>query len=418
MQAVNILVDYNTIFKKSKGKQKANMKISAIISEYNPFHSGHAYHIEETRKKTKCDAVIAIMSGNFVQRGEPAIADKFTRAKWAVNHGVDAVLELPTVFACSSAEIFAEGAIRILSQIPSVTHLSFGCETPDIFKLQTLASALSNPSTDLRSAFNDASSKGNSFPKAQALAVEQVLGKEFYDLLSTPNNTLAITYLTALEKIGSHIHPCAIERKGASYHETELNFEHPSATALRIAIENGTLQKGMLFQDVFEDLTDFTTFNDEKLQNIVLYLLRLRSISELSSINDVTEGLENRLKTCAEKNLTLSDTLSACKTKRYTMARLKRILMNVLLNITKEDAKDALANARYAHVLAVSNRTPSILSELAKTLPLITKKADFDHLTSTPAARSLQIDLRGSKAYASISNTDPLLDFKKPLQII
>ena len=230
-----------------KEMKRNKMKICAIICEYNPFHNGHFYQLCEAKRLSGADAILCIMSGNFVQRGEAAIMDKFTRAKHAIQAGADIVIELPTVFATSNAELFAKGAIHILSSIPAVNTLCFGCETANSQAIIKAATLLLKEPKDVSQKIKLSVSNGKSYAKARAEAWENLIPKE---MLASSNNILAIEYTKALLAIKSKINILPISRIGGAYNETNLQKSYSSASAIRTAIQNNVEIKTQIPQFV------------------------------------------------------------------------------------------------------------------------------------------------------------------------
>ena len=280
------------------------MRVIGIVAEYNPLHNGHIYHMEESKKQAGADFCVVAMSGNFVQRGEPACTDKFTRAEWAVMGGADIVTEIPTAFAVSSAERFAQGAVMTLAATGVVTDLAFGVETDDINALYHLADLLDREPANFR---------------VDELAI-----------LGQPNNILAVEYLKSLRRYAPNILPLPIQRIGNKYNSTVLTGKLSSATAIREALLGGdesvydtmpmSVAAAMRFDSQFP-----VTF--DRFAPMLLYRLRTMSLEELKALPDVTEGFEQVLYRAARQATDLPSLLEAIKSKRYTLARCKRILV-------------------------------------------------------------------------------------------
>ena len=351
------------------------MKIAGIIAEYNPFHNGHKYHIEKTREVTGADGIVTVMSGNFVQRGDAAICDKFSRAEMAIRGGADLVVELPCVFACSSAEIFARGGVGLLESL-GCDCISFGIEEENIDELQKIALQLENSDDDFKNRLNSVMKTGKSYPRALA----EILGT---DVIDTPNNVLAIEYLKALETLESF----GIKRSG-SMHDGE-----GSASDIRRKIQLGE-DASHLMPDYSKQILNSAHKADRKvLESLALYKLRTMSEAELEKVPDVTEGLENRIIDAAKRAESLDELCELIKTKRYTMARIRRIIINSLIGIKKEDV---LQKPQYIRVLGMNKRGMKILSDLRdKTdIPVITKTADAKR------CRMLELDIVASDVYS------------------
>ena len=371
------------------------MKICAIICEYNPLHNGHLWQIREAKEHSNADAVLCIMSGDFVQRGETALLDKFTRAKHAVLAGADAVIQLPTVFATANAELFARGAIRILSSIPAVKTLSFGAENPDKTAFKLAARYLSNEPQEVSESIKKRVKEGVSYAKARAQAWAGFLP---LDLLCSPNNILGVEYAKAILTEEADIDILPLQRQGSGYLDTALNQNFSSATAIRNAIDNGEIVRGFLPDFVYEDLPK-TTKND--LERLEKYAILSKSKNEIAKVCDCTEGLENAFKRVAETNEPLETLTSA----RYTTSRIKRIALQNLLNIEETLIRECLSSPLYLRVLAVRKQREDILSALGESAyPLIIRAHDDEKLCKT-AKRCYEKDIFAEKVYGILQKT-------------
>ncbi len=349
-----------------------NLVLAGIICEYNPFHMGHFYHIEETKKKTNCDGIIAVMSGNFVQRGEGAIFEKTLRAKAAISNGADIVFELSPLYAVQSAELFAKSAVKILSSIPEVKFLSFGAETDDENALSLIAKHLACESPEFKEQVKSALKTGISFPRARQEALSKILPDINSEILSSPNNILGVEYLKSIYSLGAEIKPCIIKRKGASHDSKEEEGGFFSASYLReLILKEGTSSLSEKVPEgtykIFENapVFDFESFSRAVLSNIINM-----KTEELSKIQGVTEGLENRIKKESQKAKTLDELLSFTKSKRYALSSIRRILLSSYLGIRKGEG-DTLP--RYIKILDFSPKGQEILNTIKKTsnLPII-----------------------------------------------
>ncbi|MBO4563672.1 MAG: nucleotidyltransferase family protein [Clostridia bacterium] len=370
------------------------MRIAGITAEYNPFHNGHKYHIEETRRQTGADRIAVIMSGSFVQRGEPAFADKFVRAGWALDNGADVVLELPDVFSLSCAERFASGAVRILSGCGAADILSFGSETGDIEKLRKIAFAGED-----RSKLEEALKEGKSYPRAVAESTGSSL---------SPNDILALEYIKAASKCCPDAELFTVRREGGGYSDNELSGEFSSANAIRKALGrycDGSKMSPAVFdglnnampRSVLEGISALVRegkapVDISGLSDLLLYRLRSMDTEELALLPEVAEGLENLIaRECMNAN-DIGELLTAVKSKRYTMARIKRILMYALLGITAElqNAAAVDVSALYARVLGIRKGSSDVLDRLHSeaTIPVIIKASDRE--TLPPLARRVE----------------------------
>lgn len=334
------------------------MRFCAIICELNPLHNGHKYLLEQARKLTNLP-IICIMSGNFTQRGDIAVLDKYTRANHAILTGADVVLELPTIYSINSAEYFATGAINILNSLDCVDYLIFGSECGDIVKLQNVVDIFIKQSKNIDFYIKQSLKQGISYPKAQQLALDKIViqSKDFNenitDIISTPNNILAIEYLKALKKINSKIKPITVKRIGEDYKSKNINYLS-SASAIRDQVFNHNTQniKNSVPEYVFKDLQNYT--QNTFIENYLLLKIKLSNIKYLQTINEVTEGLEYRLKKYENSN-NLIEFIENIKTKRYTTSKLKRILLNNAFGITKQLAKKCKITKPYCKILKISN---------------------------------------------------------------
>ena len=379
------------IFFKVKRKGKIKMKICAIICEYNPFHNGHLYQLREAKRLSGADALLCIMSGNFVQRGEAAIMDKFTRAKHAILAGADVVIELPTIFATSNAELFAKGAVKILSSIPSVTTLCFGAETANKDVFLKTANLLNDEPQEISSKIKSLISTGMSYAKARAEAWKSVLPET---LLSSPNNILGVEYTRAILSLHSHIDILPIARVGGGYNEEALYENYSSASAIRLAISKKESFKNNIPDFVAKDLP---THLENALETLEKYAILSTKTEKIAEVCDCTEGLENALKKAAEHTEGLVESLTSA---RYTSSRIRRIALQNLLNIDETIIRSGLCNPLYLRVLAVKNPAKEVLSALSEaTYPIIARPRDALNLKDT-AKEVFSVDTFAEKVHA------------------
>lgn len=335
------------------------MKISGIICEYNPFHNGHLYHIEQTRKNGATH-IVALMSGNFVQRGDVAVLNKFERAKTAVRCGADLVIELPVAYCLSSAETYAKGAMYILKGLGCVDELSFGSECGDL-SLLTAAVKASYACAKLPE-LEDLMKLGNSYPKALQILIRQNCGDEIGKLFSYPNNTLAIEYLKAMVAVKLKIQPFTVKRN-EMHDALTTSGSIASASLIRQMMESNSDD----FDDLVpEDSSDAISASAgagmvarfEHLERVLLYKLRTAQAEEIAALPEVGQGLENRI-LLARNETSLESMLLAIKSKRYPMSRIRRILLDLLIGIKPEDTQNP---PPYGRILAISERGRDILS--------------------------------------------------------
>ncbi len=353
-------------------------KVIGIIAEYNPFHNGHLYHFKESLKVTDSSYSIAIISGNFTQRGSTSLVDKWAKTEMAIKNGIDLVIELPLLYSISSAENFAEGAIKILDSLKIVDYLSFGSESGNLSTLNMIVDVLNKEPKAYKNILSHELSKGLSFPKARENALLMYLNdiRRFSNVLSSPNNILGIEYLKALKKLKSPITPITIERYNAGYHDTTYNGNVASATAIRNIVKNNgwdILRKVVpenTFSILLENIKvghivpDLSVFEKQ-----IIYNLRKMSIQEIAELPDVSEGLENAIKNTANSCNSVVEFLNIIKSKRYTNTRIQRILLYALLGITKKDMTLSKKSTPYIRILGFNDKGKYLISEIAKANP-------------------------------------------------
>lgn len=396
------------------------MKVVGLVTEYNPFHNGHLHHLNKSKEMTGCDYSVAVMSGNFLQRGEPALVDKWSRTKMAIENGVDLVIELPTVYSCQSAEYFAYSAVKILDSLGIVNHISFGSEAGDLGELNLIADILHREPIEFKNALKNKLDTGIPFPQARSEAVILFIEssstltakakEEIKEIMSNPNNILAIEYLKALKKINSTIIPTTIKRIGAHYSSKNIEGNFSSATSIRKKIfetNNISYIKGTVPSPTYNILEEsykkYGSFNRiENYNEVLTYLLRTINPKSLKKILDVDEGLENRIKRCASKFNNIDSILECINTKRYTYTRIQRILMHLLLDIN-EDTFLELHNLGplYIRVLGFNQKGIEILNKAKKIacLPIITKFANYQKIESQPLHAMIEQDIKATDIY-------------------
>lgn len=356
------------------------MKAIGVIVEYNPFHNGHAHHLQQAKDRAKPDCVIAVMSGNFVQRGEPATLDKWVRAELAVDNGIDLVIELPFVYSVQSADLFAYGSIDILNKL-GATELYFGSEKDNMDELKQIVSLFNTSAFQLK--IKELISEGNNYPSASGKAVKELTGLNF-----TSNDNLGIQYLSAIEKLNASIEPFTIERVHSQYLDKEATHESiASATAIR-SMEN---PKSFVPLNTFEALQGKRySWND------YYKLLKYRVVSSnLEDIHEVKEGIENRILSLIAEN-DFNAFLEKLYTRRYPQNRLRRILTNILCNITKNDITDLklMDGVEYIRVLAMNDKGRTYLNSIKKDFeyPIISKASEVN-------SKMMDIELKTTRIY-------------------
>lgn len=347
-------------------------KVLGIIAEYNPMHNGHIYHLKESKKQTGAEETVLVMSGNFTQRGIPSIIDKYEKAKIAIENGIDLVIELPCIYSISSAENFASGSIKILNSLGIIDYLSFGAES-NIENLENIANILVDEKYEYKKYLEAELDLGNSYPKARENALAKYLKSDNMNIISMPNNILAIEYLKSLKKINSKIKPIAIKRNYVESNSDKINKNYASSSLIRKLIKENRIEK-------IKDFVPINTFNALKsnienghfifglksFEKEIMYELRKMSIEEINSLPDVNEGLGNLLKKANNKCNNLEELISIVKTKRYTLTRIQRILLYALLGITKEEMEISKEINPYVRVLGFSKKGEKILSQIKK----------------------------------------------------
>lgn len=359
------------------------MQVTAVIAEYNPFHNGHKYHIEQTLKKTDNSFIMAIMSGNFVQRGEPALLEKRERAKIALMNGADLVVELPVQWATASAERFARGAVYIAHQAGIVNNLSFGCEDDDIVVLQQIARILNDKvySREIKNYYDEHMC---SYPEARAAVVSEVLGKDCSRIMMQPNNILAIEYLKALISFKSDIKPVGIERNSTGHDSSLIKGNITSAMNIRNLVRTNKDYAAFVPEnslDVFRENIEKGTFPAlyGNLETAVLAHLRKMKPSDFIGTPDVAEGIEHRIVEAVKTSVSLSEIFDKVKTKRYTHARIRRIILSSFLGIT---AEDVVSLPPYIRVLGLNDNGRMMLREMKNKyfVPVVMKYGDVKYL--------------------------------------
>ena len=366
-----------------------------IVTEFNPLHNGHIIHINETRERLDNKKIIAVMSGNFVQRGEPAVVDKFKRTKMALMAGVDVVIELPAVFCLGGADYFARGAVGLLEATGIVTDISFGTECGDIGVIFTAASILADEPESFRMKLRQGLSLGLSFAAAQKNALQHCMENAPEDVFKRPNNTLAIEYIKAL----------ILAKSSTNVHATHRT-QGISATAIRKSVLTEEYIPNTLPPYVKEILEESIIKNEigriNNYSQLFKFMINKENIGEMSLLS---EGLENRFRKYASKHSDLYDILSAVKTKRYTFTRLLRNAMSVILGLTNNDMQMYNKNngPQYIRVLGFKKSSEHLLGEMKKksNLPMITTKKDLDKIlyTKSTASKMLQFELDASDVY-------------------
>lgn len=379
------------------------MKICACVAEYNPFHLGHLKHIEYMKNELSAERIIVVMSGNFTQRGEPAVLNKFTRARQAIVAGADIVIELPTVFATANAEIFSTGAVNLIDDLGVADGLCFGVESGTKEQYFALANALAEENREFKKTLKEYIETGVSLAKAKFLTVKSLKKEEYdEDLVSLPNNILGLEYTKAIIRRDSTMQIFPMIRKG-DHNDKTLKNGITSATSIREILKTGKLKKVKknLPKFVYQDLKGYPAAFDK----MIMSALITADKNEMSEISDCTEGLENRIKALLKDNKNTEKLIEKVTTKRYPSARIRRILLANLLGIKKELIDACLKSRLYAKVLAVNGDCKDIISYISErsSIPLITRRSDVEQLKKT-AALCYEKDVLASELYDLATN--------------
>ncbi len=387
-------------------------KVLGIVAEYNPFHNGHVYHIQQSIEQTNSDYVVCVVSGNFVQRGNTSIVDKWTKTKMAMANGADLVIELPTIYSTSSAENFAEGAVKILDSLQIVDSISFGMEADSIATLNNIANVLYQEPKEYLTMLNHELSKGTSFPKARESAVMLYLNdiKRYANVLAGSNNILGIEYLKAMKKLKSGLKPEGIQREKVLYHDNFIVDDFASSTAIRKMIVNRQFNDIMKVMPrssyilLAQELQNGHYVLDlSKFQTQILYKLRTMTIEEIRELPDVTEGLENAIKSAADSCNNIIDLVNIIKSKRYTQTRIQRILIYCLLGINKKMMENSKKTIPYIRVLGFNENGRKLVSEAMNRNPklnLVTSvKKYMDESKNKVLKEMLETDIYATNVY-------------------
>lgn len=431
------------------------MKVVGLITEYNPFHNGHKYHIEEARRVTGADYVIAVMSGNFVQRGAPAIIDKYSRSKMALQNGADIVFELPVCFSTASAEYFAHGAVSLLDKLGVVDYICFGSECGDIQLLKKAACLLTDKSKLIDERIQAYIKDGQSYPAARTNALLKTLeaegipdGELIEKIINEPNNILGIEYIKAILRLNSNIQPITIQRKAAHYHDIKLyskqdmnatnNLVHKdnkpaisSATAIRRAIlvdSSDTVTSSLYVDHTYHSLCSLNEIKDSVPDNvfnilmenylksfpiteddfsqIIHYHLIYEDKNSLTEYLDVSADMADRIKNIRDTYYTIEEFYKAIKTKNLTLTRINRAMLHIILKIRKSTFDEYCQNGycQYARILGFKNTASKLLRLIDKkgSIPLISKVSKADEVLDFLGMQMLAEDIKATQLYNQI----------------
>ncbi|UYZ36351.1 nucleotidyltransferase [Clostridium beijerinckii] len=392
--------------------------LTGIITEYNPFHKGHEYHLINAKSDTNADGIVCVMSGNFMQRGIPAIIDKWKRAEMAIKNGVDLVLELPLVYSISSAEHFAFGSVSLLNSLGVIDHLYFGSEEGNISILEDIAKVLVSEPLRYKKLLKDNLDLGLPFHLSRANALKDYLNSnKLLDTISNSNNILGIEYIKSLIRLNSEIVPKTIKREGSLYNDINISDSFASATSIRKHLKEKSLNDlaDIMPKASYDILLNLSSSNypfifEEDTFKYIKYKL-LTNERSLSNLPDVSEGIDNKILKEILKSNSLNELILNSKSKRYTYTRISRILLQSFLNLEDFDLLNlSKSSVPYARVLAFNSTGQRILKSIKanSSINLITKvprNNQCDHL---------KIDILGTKAYSLLNpKVNPMDDYLK-----
>ncbi len=414
------------------------MKATGIITEYNPFHYGHLYHLKKAREISEANTIVCVMNGNFMQRGTPALTDKWSRTRMALLNGVDLIVELPLIYGIRSAEFFAEGAVKTLAATGIINSIVFGSESGEIESLKELARIFVDEPDYFQQRLKHYLDSGYSFPGAREKAVRDFLKnssscENIVKALAAPNNILGIEYIKAITKLNSNIKPLTIKRQGADYHSQDTENVIASATAIRKLLTNEIkIQKlvpdstwGIIREDLHKNKIPV---RKDILGTLILARLRQIPLSEIKKYHGMGNGLESRIKEAAYKTGDLKQLINEIKTRTFTWTRIQRSLLQIIFGLTEENLEFLSQGPYYLRILGFNKKGENLLSAIKKNsqIPLITQPADYLHDINTessdPLIRQLSFDLLSSDLYTLLySNPDERqgnLDFYKTVEIV
>lgn len=392
------------------------MNVTGIITEYNPFHLGHLHHLKECKKNTNCNGVICVMSGNFVQRGMPAIMDKWERAKIAVKNGVDLVVELPLIFSISSAETFAYGAVALLEKTKIVNNIYFGSEHGNVLDLNKIASVIIKEPIEYKNTLKKELAKGVPYHYARLTSLKNYFNDiNLEEIISSSNNILGIEYLKALIRLNSPIKPYTLKRIGSNYNDENITSLYASATSIRKTLSFNDFDKikEVLPKESYEEIinlknTDYKFVYPEDIFPFLKYKI-LTEGENLSKLSQLKEGLDNKIKKEILNSNNLNEFILNIKSKRYTYTAISRALVSFFIgmeNFSLDDIKNS--SIEYIRPLAFNERGSKILKEIKnkESVKIITK------LPKNIENSMLSLDLLGTKAYSILNkNISPMEDY-------
>lgn len=411
------------------------MNIVGLITEYNPFHNGHLHHINLAKKLTNADYVVVVMSGNFLQRGTPAIIDKYKRTAMALECGADLVIELPSVYATASAESFALGAVSLLHHMGCVTSLCFGSESGEINQLETIADILLQESDNFKESLKQFLKEGLVFPAARKMALLDHLKRDFESqseldsILSEPNNILAIEYIKAIKRLNSTIKPVTIKRIVSGYHDTQISDVICSASAIRSSLKSNGMDcfkeqvPPSVYQILVREYENTFPIEMNDFSSLLKYKLLITQDNPYSKYLDVSEALANAIMNHLSDFTNAENFMELLKNKQYTLTRINRSLTHILLNIEAEKVKDYAENgyAQYLRILGFQKSSNALLKMIKEnaSIPIISKLAHYKKILNPLGISMLEQDIFATEVYQSIVTNKydcpPINEFKQKL---
>ena len=397
------------------------MKAVGIIAEYNPLHDGHIYHLKEAVRLAGSDAVVVAMSGDYVQRGEPAILDKWERTQMALNNGADVVVEIPTLFCLGNAGQYANAAVQILESFNAVSHIAFGSESGDCNMLSRIAVNLDTQSDLIAAAVMEYVKSGYSYPRSRAAAYRELFpdDSDGYSILANPNDILAIEYIRACKRLK----PVAVKRVGADYSESvKDNYEYQSAGGIRKALQSNEDIRNFVPPDVAAIILsaklDGTLNTPDRWLKTLKFAIMRTSADEIDNCPSGGEGLGNRIKSMVNSTATWDEMIESVKSKRYTYTRISRLFSQIILGISRDDYSSK--EPQYVRILGFSEKGRQLISEMNPNgkIPFITNVNRQGDMLCPEGLKQLALDIHAADIYNLISSRDlyELSDYRhKPI---
>lgn len=383
------------------------MKATGIVVEYNPFHNGHKYHLQKTKELNPNNTIIAVMSGDFVQRGEPSIIDRWTKTKMALANGVDLVIELPVFYSSQSAEIFAKGAVGILEEL-KCESMVFGSESGKIDELKRISTL--QESEEFKIKLKERLKSGDSYPTAHSSTMKEILGES--ELNS--NDILGLEYIKAIRYWKSSIIPMTLKREKVGYHDTNIVGDFASATKIREHLKKNEEISSIVTQESFNTLKEYSNFTYmENFYPFIRYEL-IKNFNNLSNIQDMEIGFENRLLENAIKSINYDEFFKSISNRRYTTGRVQRVLIHTLLALTTNITEEVKKSIPYVRVLGFNSKGREYLSYLKKfdNSKIITSYKKMNENFSPEVCSLIEFNERSSQIYRLINNYN---DYKSPI---